>query len=108
MPLINLGDAGRVDGLPLENLVMAKTTTSKSRAGNRGRAAGAKSTAKSKPARQSRDTRSRSRANDERKASTPKPNLKARSADKRSTAKAGKTKNKRARAASLAAERDGR
>ena len=87
---------------------MAKTTTSKSRTGNRGRASGATRRNRSKPDRQSRQTRSRSRANDERKARTPKPNLKARNPKNRGSATVGKTKNKRERAASLAAERDAR
>ena len=87
---------------------MAKSTTSKSRAGNRGRASGAKRSTKSKPASQARATRSRSRANDPRSAKTTKSNVKARSPKKRAATMGAKPKTKRTRAASLAAERDGR
>lgn len=86
---------------------MAETTKAKSRAGSRGRASGATRRNRTQPKRASRNTRSRSRAADERRAQKPKPNLKARHPSKRGTAKR-KPKNKRDRAANLAAERDAR
>jgi hypothetical protein len=87
---------------------MAQTTTSKDRAATRGRASGARRRNTTKPDRQSRQTRSRSQAADERRAARPKPNLKARNPRNRGSATAGKPKNKRERAANLAAQRDAR
>ncbi len=88
---------------------MAQTTKAKSRAGSRGRAAGANRRNRTQTKRATRDTRSRSEAADQRRAKK-KPNLMARHPSKRGAAKAAKgaPKNKRQRATNLAAERDGR
>lgn len=86
---------------------MAQTAKGKDKA-NRGRSGGASRKKTTKPARQSRDTRSRSRAADERRAQR-----KSRSPEKARNPRTrrqdtGRPKNKRERAASLAARRDAR
>jgi hypothetical protein len=92
---------------------MARGATAKDKAANRSRAPRTTRRQKTKTDRMSKDARSRSQRNDERKAQRRQPAspVKARSVGRRRAEAgrlAGKTHNKRERAANLAAQRDAR